>query len=109
MADFDEFVRFAPIPTDNYWTLDDDEFPVDDWKYEVNNGDTRLGYHHWLADRKEAAGVKTYRIVRFTFDEDHPDNHRTIRHGLTLEEAQAHCQREDTHGDGWFDGYNEEA
>jgi hypothetical protein len=31
-----------------------------------------------------------------------------IETGLTLEEAQAHCQREDTHGDGWFDGYEEE-
>jgi hypothetical protein len=25
----------------------------------------------------------------------------------TLEEAQAHCQREDTHGAGWFDAYIE--
>jgi len=30
------------------------------------------------------------------------------RHGLTLEEAQAHCNDPDTHGEGWFDGYQEE-
>ena len=24
---------------------------------------------------------------------------------MTLEEAQEHCNREDTHGEGWFDGY----
>jgi hypothetical protein len=48
--------------------------------------------------------MKTYKIVRFQFDAEN----ETIRRGLTLEEAQAHCRREDTHGDGWFDGYEEE-
>ena len=46
----------------------------------------------------------TYKIIRFY--QDRPD--RTIATGLTLEEAQAHCRRDDTHGDGWFDGYDEE-
>jgi hypothetical protein len=50
----------------------------------------------------------TYKIVRFTYEEDHPDNHKVIKEGLTLEEAQEHCQREDTHGEGWFDGYERE-
>ena len=50
-----------------------------------------------------------YKIVRFTFDNNHPDNHKVIETGLTLEEAQEHCQREDTHEPGvWFDGYEEE-
>ena len=45
--------------------------------------------------------MTTYRIVRFYFKE----GHELIRNGLTLEEAQAHCHRDDTKGDGWFDGY----
>lgn len=50
----------------------------------------------------------TYRIVRFTFDENDPDYKRVMKTGLTLEEAQEHCNREDTHGPGWFDGYMED-
>ena len=46
-----------------------------------------------------------YKIVRFYADDRAS---KTIETGLTLEEAQAHCQREDTHGDGWFDGYSQE-
>ena len=48
--------------------------------------------------------METYKIIRFTF-RDYSD---TIRTGLTLEEAQEHCQREDTQGPGWFDGYMKE-
>lgn len=47
----------------------------------------------------------TYKIVRFHFQGDN----EVIETGLTLEQAQAHCQRDDTHGDGWFDGYEQEA
>ena len=50
--------------------------------------------------------MTTYKIVRFYQDLDR--SNRVMARGLTLAEAQAHCQREDTHGDGWFDGYDEE-
>ncbi len=43
-----------------------------------------------------------YRILRFSMTEPREE----IRDGLTLEEAQEHCGREDTHGPGWFDGYD---
>jgi hypothetical protein len=47
---------------------------------------------------------KTYKIVRFRFN----GKNETVRTGLTLNEAQAWCRREDTQGHGWFDGYTEE-
>lgn len=45
---------------------------------------------------------RVYRIIRFR----QTGTHRTIRSGLTLAEAQGWCNREDTHGPGWFDGYD---
>lgn len=52
------------------------------------------------------AGWPVYRIVRFY----HPSKDRlprTIKSGLTLAEAQAHCKRPDTHQAGeYFDGYD---
>ena len=48
-----------------------------------------------------------YKIVRFYAPHlDKPS--KVIKRGLTETEAQEHCSREDTHGDGWFDGYDEE-
>lgn len=46
----------------------------------------------------------TYRVVRYRFK----DESKTIKSGLTLEEAQEHCNSEDSHGEGWFDGYTAE-
>ena len=46
----------------------------------------------------------TYKIIRFRFK----GRGKTIRRGLTLADARAWCSREDTHGAGWFDGYDEE-
>lgn len=58
---------------------------------------------------------KTYRVRRFHFDSSNPQHHKVIATGLTLEEAQAHCQDENTHERDpetgnviWFDGYDEE-
>ena len=46
----------------------------------------------------------TYKVIRFSMTEPK----EVIKTGLTLEEAQEHCGRDDTHGDGWFDGYDDE-
>ena len=47
-----------------------------------------------------------YKIVRFFRKRDKPNE--IINVGLTLEEAQAHCSREETKGIDWFDGYTEQ-
>lgn len=49
--------------------------------------------------------MKTYKIIRMYRDSY---ENKVIETGLSLEEAQEHCRQEDTHGDGWFDGYEEE-
>jgi len=48
--------------------------------------------------------MSTYKIIRFRFN----GRPRTIKRGLTLEQAQAHCRRDDTRGPGWFDGFDSE-
>lgn len=35
---------------------DEEMYPVSDWKYEVANGDTLLGYAEWVEHQKEADG-----------------------------------------------------
>lgn len=55
----------------------------------------------------------TYMVRRFYFKDDDPDHRKVIATGLTLEEAQEHCNDESTHGDDpargpWFDGYDQE-
>lgn len=45
-----------------------------------------------------------YKVVRYRFKGDN----RTVKRGLTLEEAQAHCRDPETRGPGWFDGYTED-
>lgn len=59
--------------------------------------------------------MESYQIIRFYWDESHPDHRKVVKRGLSLEEAQAHCQRDDTHEMDpktglavWFDGYEEE-
>jgi hypothetical protein len=52
---------------------------------------------------------ETYRIVRFYYPDPFTPQ-ETVKTGLTLEEAQAHCRRPDTRKDGeWFDGYEQES
>lgn len=51
--------------------------------------------------------AQTYNIVRFYAPHTGRYN-RTVKRGLTLEQAQAHCKDPNTRKDGeWFDGYTE--
>jgi predicted metal-dependent HD superfamily phosphohydrolase len=53
--------------------------------------------------------METYKIVRKYRDSNHPDNNKVIETGLTLEEAQEHCNDPSTHESGvWFDCYYED-
>lgn len=50
---------------------------------------------------------QTYEIVRYYAP--HLKREPTvIKTGVSLEEAQEHCNDEDTHGIDWFDGYRRE-
>lgn len=48
--------------------------------------------------------MTTYQIVRFCRSEPR----EIIKSGLSLEDAKAHCNRDDTRGDGWFDAWSVE-
>jgi hypothetical protein len=62
-----------------------------------------------------------YKIIRFYFNNGNAPKKRTIKTGLTLAEAQAHCNNPETSsstadvanaltqacGGKWFDGYTE--
>lgn len=50
--------------------------------------------------------MTTYKVIRFYRDWDRQS--KVILTGLTFEEAQEHCKREDTSTDEWFDGYESE-
>jgi len=50
--------------------------------------------------------TETYKIVRF-FQDDRP--REIIDTGLSLGDAQAHCNDKSSQGPGWFDGYEVEA
>ena len=49
--------------------------------------------------------METYSIIRF-YQDGQP--REVIAEGLSLTEAQAHCQDDETQGKGWFDGYEKE-
>lgn len=37
----------------DWWNFEDPTFPLRDWRYEVANNDTRLGYFEWLRNKQE--------------------------------------------------------
>jgi hypothetical protein len=53
----DQVSRVGEGPVNVYSAEDrwSDQFPIEDWKYEVENGDTKLGYGEWLAAKSEIA------------------------------------------------------
>ena len=52
--------------------------------------------------------METFRIVR-SYNPNLNRSSRTIKRGLTLEQAQAHCSHPDTRkAEVWFDGYTAE-
>ena len=50
--------------------------------------------------------MKKYAIKRF-YQKEGKRPQLTGTYYDTEKEAQEHCQREDTKGDGWFDGYTD--
>lgn len=58
-----------------------------------------------MKDDEEA----TYKIVRKYKDDNHPDNNKVIKTGLSRVEAQEHCGDPSTQEKGvWFDAFYEE-
>lgn len=72
---------------------------------------TRFDVGRFLAHVESSAlSGDRYNIIRFCFNEKHPDHRRIIARGLTLAQARAHCRDESTHGEDaergqWFEGY----
>lgn len=55
---------------------------------------------------REDERTMTYAIVRYRQNPATGDvTARVTRRGLTLDQAQAHCSDDKTHGPNWFDGY----
>lgn len=69
--------------------------------FAVSGDEAKAAVAAWADEH--APVEKTCKVIRFRRDADNI----VIDRGLTLDEAQAWCQRDDTHGDGWF-GYEEE-
>lgn len=48
--------------------------------------------------------MTTYKILRFRFERPT----EVIKTGLTLDEAQEHCEDPASRGEGWFDGWTKD-
>jgi hypothetical protein len=57
--------NFQPDPhagkPEDIWASDE-QFPVEDWRYEVENDDTRRGYWDWVASQREQAQFERNRL-----------------------------------------------
>jgi hypothetical protein len=54
---------------------------------------------------QDERSMRIYRIIRM-YGPSSNKKARTIKNGLTLQEAQQHCSDPKTSGDNWFDGYD---
>ena len=59
-----------------------------------------------LAKGRISMKTETYKIVRYYAERGRPS--KTIKAGLSLEEAIRHCRKPSTQGDGWFDAFRAE-
>jgi len=54
--------------------------------------------------------MDTYKIIRFRRNSETGEvTKRVIKTGLSLHDAEKHCGKEETHGEGWFDGFTVES
>ena len=53
----------------NYWD-ENEEYPIADWQFEVNNGDTRQGYHDWIWYQQSMQDEDVYDNDADLHDED---------------------------------------
>ena len=51
----DEQVTYVMLVDGSSHWDNDERHPVEDWQYEVANGDTRLGYREWVRQQAEMA------------------------------------------------------
>lgn len=87
------------------FVLDEDTQNWNCYAYPVVNGTPSYDQEYEV---HIPVDVDTYKVVR----NYHPNTGRSskvVLVGLTLQEAKAHCRREDTRKEGeWFDGYEKE-
>lgn len=94
-------------PNESYMCAED-EFTIGEI---ITEDEFELSEHSYVDDQSAGTAlfafkVGTYMIIRYRKDEGFAQE--IIKKGLTLKEAQEHCQNPETKGDGWLDGYIKE-
>ncbi len=54
--------RIKAEDKEKYYWMDHPGFPSTDWIYEVNNGDTRLGYWEWVNRKLEQNAMELFEM-----------------------------------------------